>query len=162
MNSKDRLNLSNLIKEYKSEETTDKIRTLKHSSSIKQDVITIQRLKLKYYNLKKNDFQKFKDMACQNANFLYSNYANIFNKLMKDELDLTILGQFLSVLKQIEDGELDQHDGSYKVGMLLKKMYIDSALKQANNYDKNNPNNTPSTKTGKNISWSDYKKMHSK
>jgi hypothetical protein len=159
MNTKDRLNLSNLIKEYQSEETTDKIRSLKHSSSIKQDVIAIQRLKLRCANLRKNDFSKFKELASQKAHFLYSNYANIFNKLMKDELDLTILGQFLIVLKQIEDGELDQHDGSYKVGMLLKKLYIDSALKQANNYDNNNTKSTPSTKTGKNINWNEYKKM---
>jgi len=159
MNTKDRLQLSNLIKEYNSEETTSKIRSLKHSSNIKEDIITIQRMKIRYVNLKKNDFSKFKEIVSQKASFLYSNYTNIFNRLINDELDLQILGQFLSVLKQIEDGELDQHEGSYKVGMLLKKLYIDSALKQAEKYDANNPIATSSKNTGKQINWSEYKKM---
>ena len=38
-------------------------------------------------------------------------------------------------VKDIEDGRLDQHDASYKVGTVLKEMYIDSALKK----DKQNP-----------------------
>jgi len=38
MDSQDKLNLKRLISEYKPEETTSKIRTLKHSSKIKEDV----------------------------------------------------------------------------------------------------------------------------
>ena len=43
---------------------------------------------------------------------------------------------FLSVLEKIEDGSIDQHEGSYLVGTILKKMYIDSALKHEENIDK--------------------------
>jgi hypothetical protein len=40
-------------------------------------------------------------------------------------------------LKKIEDQEIDQHEGSYEVGMLLKKIYVDSALKKANKLNEN-------------------------
>jgi hypothetical protein len=49
---------------------------------------------------------------------------------------MQILYQFLDVLKQIEDGLVDQHEGSFMVGTLLKKIYVDSALKKADKLDK--------------------------
>ena len=52
---------------------------------------------------------------------------DIFNKLKKDELNLNILHKLLDILKQIEKSELDQHEGAFEVGKLLKAMYIDSA-----------------------------------
>jgi hypothetical protein len=59
-------------------------------------------------------------------------------------------------LKKIEDQEIDQHEGSYEVGMLLKKIYVDSALKKAN---KLNENAKESEYKGaqENISWKEWK-----
>ena len=56
---------------------------------------------------------------------------DIYNKIRKDEIDMTILLKFLDVLKKIEDNELDQHEGSFEVGKLLKELYVDSALRKA-------------------------------
>ena len=36
----------------------------------------------------------------------------------------------------MKEGEIDQHQGSYEIGILLKRLYIDSALKQDNTKDK--------------------------
>ena len=46
-------------------------------------------------------------------------------------MDRGILDQFLVVLESIENGDDDQHSGALKVGKLLKKLYIDSALREA-------------------------------
>ena len=99
-----------------------------------------------------------------NATFLFNNYTDIFNKLYKDELDLGILNQFLTVLSQIEDGKIDQHEGSYKVGQLLKKIYIDSALKKADKLDAadkkkkgKNGKNDKKSEEPREISWKEYK-----
>ena len=46
-----------------------------------------------------------------------------FNKL-KDQLDLNILHKFLSTLKQVEEGKLDQHEASVKVGQALKNFTL--------------------------------------
>ena len=43
---------------------------------------------------------------------------------MRDELDLSILHQFLTKLRDIEEGVLDQHEASVEVGGLLKKLYM--------------------------------------
>ena len=70
------------------------------------------------------------------CSFLYTNYTDIYNKVKNDEIDLPLLNQFLNVLQRIENGEMDQHEGSYFVGKILKEIYIDSALKKADKLDK--------------------------
>jgi hypothetical protein len=38
---------------------------------------------------------------------------------------------YQELLRDIEDGKIDQHDGAYQFGLLLKQIYVDSALKKA-------------------------------
>ena len=138
MDDKQRLDLSKMIKEYQTEETTDKIRSLRHSKLIRENVSVMMNLKRTYQRMEQTDFNRFRGIATSRCSFLYNNYTNLFNKLLKNELDLNILWQFLSVLEKIEDGSIDQHEGSYMVGTILKKMYIDSALKREKNVDSRN------------------------
>ena len=162
MDPKDRLKLQSMLKDNNVEETTDLIRTLKHSSQIKECVIAIDTLKKTHARLRKSNYSQFEQMCINRAGFLFNHYTNIFNKLLKDELDLNILGNFIDVLKRIEDGEIDQHEGSYLVGQLLKKIYIDSAVRSAENADRRSgkkKSKEPSKLPAKKISWAEYKKM---
>ena len=88
------------------------------------------------------------------------NNASAISKFSIDliELDLNILGKFLEVLKEIEDGKLDQHEGAYKVGLLLKDMYLDSAVKKADKLnEKYNKEEKPVNKKPKKISYAEFK-----
>ena len=89
-------------------------------------------------------------------------YTDIYNKIRKDEIDVTILYKFLDVLKKIELGELDQHEAAFQVGTLLKKLYVDSALKKAEKLDAQNQSTTDEepTKPSVKISWKQYKRMN--
>ena len=153
MDSQDRLNLKKLISEYKPEETTTKIRTLKHSSKIKEDVERYLKLKSKYARLPKQTQLQMYQNQC---GFLYENYTNIFNKLVKEQLDLSILYRLLIVLKGIEEDKYDQHEGSVMVGKILKQLYIDSALKGDDKNDKKSKKERK--RRGKKLSWAEYKR----
>lgn len=142
-----------MIKEYNPEETTDKIRTLKHSSKIKADVMRMLTLKKTHSRLK---MDRLKEMCMSQCSFLYTNYTNIFNKLFKGDIDVKILMNFVDVLKQIEDGKLDQHEGSVKVGEILKSLYIDSALKEEKRREDRVDKKSKKRKS-KNITWDQYK-----
>jgi len=154
MNKEDKLNLKKIVNNYNPVETTDKIRELKHSKKIRENVTTYLELKKKYKRLSKEQFTNIVQNKCY---FLYENYTNIFNKLIKNELDLTILNKFLYILSQIENGKIDQHEGSVMVGQILKELYIDSALRKDKKMNKNKK--VERTRKGKNISWNDYKKI---
>lgn len=155
MDNKENLNLKKLISEYKPEETTEKIRKLKHSLLIKQDVEEIILIKRKYSKLK---FDTLQQMCIKRSNFLYTNYTNIFNKLVKGELNLEILGRLIMILQKIEKGECDQHEASVMVGTILKELYIDSALKKQQKLDAKHKVKEKRKRNGKRITWSEYKK----
>jgi len=156
MDDKKRLQLSNMIKVNNVEDQTELIRNLKHSQILRNDVNNMIMLKSKY----RGDEEKIYNECINECNFLFTYYTDIFNKIRKDEIDITILNKFIDVLKRIEDCELDQHEGSFAVGTLLKELYIDSALKKADKLDELNENGKVEPKKAEiKISWKQFKKM---
>ena len=164
MDETDRLNLRKMLASNSDvKDNTSKIRELQHSDAIHADVETMLKLKKEYARLALSNPQQFDAICTSRCAFLFNNYTDIFNKLKKDEIDLGILSRLLIVLKLIEIGKLDQHEGSYEVGKLLKQIYVDSALRKAEHLDKKH---APKQKTHapalapKNISWAQYKKTN--
>lgn len=158
MNDLERLNLQKMIKENDVENNTSLIRSLKHSKKIHDDVDLLLKLKKDNTRLAKSNPEIFDQMCVSKCSFLFNNYTDIFNKVKKDEIHLGILSQLINVLHNIEEGKLDQHEGSFEVGKLLKEIYIDSALKKAdklNNKIEKREKKIPI----KNISWKEFKKQ---
>jgi hypothetical protein len=79
---------------------------------------------------------------------------------LKDEIDIKILNNFLDLLKQIEDGKLDQHEASFMVGNILKEMYVDSAIKRAEKLDEESNKHVKPILPCKEISWTQYKALN--
>jgi len=144
MNDEQRLQLNDLIRANNSVDNTGLIRELKHSSKIREDVDTMVRLK------EGKEWKEVESECMKEANFIYKNYTMIFNRLLRDRLDLNILYTFLNVLHEIEEEQLDQHEASYKIGMLLKRMYIDPKLDEVKE---------PTYIKGQTISWQEFKKI---
>lgn len=157
MDNTDKLNLSKMLNQGDVEETTDKIRELKHSTKIHEDIVKLTELKAKYSRLEKTNKGQFDDMCVSKCSFLFNNYTDIFNKVKKGIIDLNMLTKFLNILKNIEDGHLDQHEASFEVGKILKEIYIDSAIKSAERNDKKQENKF---RKHKKISWSEYKQKN--
>jgi len=156
MDDKQRLQLQNMIKANNVEDQTEFIRSLKHSQIIRNEVNNMILIKARF----RGDDTKIHEECVNDCNFLFTYYTDIYNKIRKDEINIGILNQFLDVLKRIEDGELDQHEGSFLVGSILKELYVDSALKKA---DKLNANEEPREEPKKpevQISYKQFKKMN--
>ena len=120
MDDKQRLNLQEMIKAYDADDNTSKIRQLKHSRLIRDEVEKMVNLKKKYNRMATFETKKFERIVISHCNFLWTNYTNIFNRIMKDELNLNILRKFIDTLREVEDGGLDQHEASVKIGEVLK------------------------------------------
>lgn len=153
-----RLNFDNMLKESGASDNTTKIRQLKHSDKIREQVTLMMEIKKKYPKLKKETKDRMIESKCT---WLWKNYMNIYNKLKKDELNLNILHNFLSTLKQIEDGFLDQHEASVKIGKILKELYVDSAMQQQKKReDAEKKRKKRKGNPVKKLSWNEYKKMN--
>lgn len=152
-----RLNLKEMVNKSNVENTTDKIRELRHSDRIREDVNTIVQLKKKYSRLDKKMLNSMIEKKCV---FIRENYFNIYNKIIKDNIDLSLLNQFLSILKKIELGDCDQHEASVMVGKILKDIYIDSALREDKKRESGKRTKAKKMRSGKSISWNEYKMMN--
>jgi hypothetical protein len=173
----DRLQLERMIQANNVEDMTNDIRQKKHSMKIRDDVEKMIKLKKTYARIRKTHPEQFETMLIHQCSFLFNSYTDIFNKLKKDELDVPLFYRLLYVLKQIEDGVYDQHEGAFQVGKLLKAIYIDSALKRTEkqeqkeerNHKKNKRSSsstssnapqihtTTSTNAHKSLTWAEYK-----
>ena len=157
----ERLNLQKMVNEMGSEDNTDHIRKVKHSIVLRDEIRKLDTFKQKHVEMQRNDKDRFMELCRDETPFLYNNYTDIFNRLIKDELNLEIMTKLLIVLKLIEDGKVDQNEGSVMVGKVLKELYVDSALKQAEHLDtKASATEKPALSTSSNpISWKEYKSM---
>ena len=167
LDNQQKLDLANMIKANDTEDCTEEIRSKKQSSLIRNDVKQMVFLKQKYERLSKSNPNEFDSICVKQCSFLFNNYTDLYNKIKNDTLDLNILERFLTILKKIEDGELNQHEGSYMVGKHLKELYIDSAMRnqqkmEAKDRRKKVPKKPPglgstSVEREKKISYKDFK-----
>ena len=156
-----RLNFNNMLKESGTQDNTEKIRKLKHSGKIREQITIMMNLRNRYSRIGKKALNAMIDSKC---NWLFVHYTNIFNKLKKNQLDLQILDRFLSTLKELEDGVVDQHEASVKIGQVLKQLYIDSALKNEKQLDKKDKKDKKNKeknfkKPVNKLTWAQYKKI---
>jgi hypothetical protein len=156
MDNNQRLHLQKMIATNNVEDNTSLIRELKHSHILREDVNNLIMLKSKYID----EPDKIHLEGMSECNFLFTYYTDIYNKIRKDEIDLKILFNALDVLRDIEDNKLDQHEGAFEFGNLLKKIYVDSALKKAEKLNAETGEKEPQFKGPQvNVSWSQFKKM---
>lgn len=155
----ERLNLKKMITESGCDDNTANIRRLKHSVLMRDDIRKLDTLKNTHIDMKNNKNDDF-IILCQNeCEFLYANYTDMFNKLVKDELDLTIMTKLLTVLKLIEDSNVDQHEGSVMVGKILKELYVDSATTKLDKMNMERDGENEPMSVGKAVSWKQFKQM---
>lgn len=135
MDTEQRIHLQKLVEANGTEDHTEVIRRVKHSSQIYTDVNTMIKLKHEYGRLAKSNPKQFDAICVSRCAFLFTYYTDLYNKLKSGEIDLKLLFRMIQILRDIEEGKLDQHEGSFEVGKILKSIYVDSALKRSENLD---------------------------
>ena len=151
------LNMKALMESDDYVNNTDRIRDLKHSESILADIGKLCEIKKTHFHMRMVEEEKYNHLCQTSAPFLFNNYTDIFNKVLKDELNMELMVKFVFILKQIEDGIVDQYDASVKVGTILKEMYVDSAMRRGDNLDKEHAAEAPVFVEPVKISWKDFK-----
>jgi len=147
MNNEQKDTLNQMIKENDTKDNTEYIKEVKNSKEIRRCVAVIQNLKRN----SKHSSEELNKLAITDCGFLFTHYPNIYNKLLKNEIDIKILYSFLDELESIEEGKQNQHEASYKIGLLLKKMYVDKQIDLSKEETGRNP--------PKKISYAEYKKL---
>ena len=151
------LNMKSLMDSDDYVNNTERIRELKHSELILEDIGKLCRIKKDHFHMKMVEEEKYNHLCETTAQFLFSNYTDLFRKVLKDELDMKMMVNFIGILKLIEEGKLDQYDASVKIGTILREMYVDSALRRGDNLDKEHAADSPVFVEPEKISWKAFK-----
>ena len=153
LSQSDRYQLSKMMEQNQFVDQTEHIRESKHSGKLRENIISFLRIKKENPGLDKKDLEPLVLAECH---FLFYEYMELYNLLLKEDMEPSILFQLLDVLKDIEDGVCDQTEGSVRVGTLLKEIYIDHKLTETRKRDELYP--SPEPVKPKAIHWKEYKK----
>jgi hypothetical protein len=162
MNTEERLNLKKLLSQSDCEDNTEAIRRIKHSGMLLDAIRDMEKLKKIHAELRRTSPTEYEELCKVEVAFLYNCYTDLFNKQLKDELNLVIMIKLIRVLELIEQGQVDQHEGSVLVGKFLKEMYVDSAIRRGENLDAARDAEKATTvdfarEPAKHISWKQFK-----
>jgi hypothetical protein len=106
-------------------------------------------------------YNKMLETKCS---FLFTTYPLIYKGIIEESLDMVILYKFVDVLKKIEDFEINQHEGSFLIGKLLKGIYIDKPMASSDpeivDSSVIDVNASVDTLPYKTLSWKEYKKIN--
>ena len=160
MNPEERLNLKKMLAQNTDYvDHTEDIRRLKHSGLLLDSMRDIEKLKRANSELREKDPDAFIEVCKTTAPLMYNLYTDLFNKLVKDELNLVIMIRFIRILEMIEQGQIDQNEASVMVGKILKELYVDSAVRVGEKLDKLNESNDQNKVemiVPKNIRWNQW------
>jgi hypothetical protein len=157
MNVSDKESLQKVLKGFEDsyEDNTDFIREEKRSARLRDDILQMERLKRGYQGDKTS--QEFRDLCATECQYLFTNYSLIFNKQIKDVLDLRLMFRILEVLRKIEIGDINQEEGSVIVGKMFGDMYLDAAKREGELLDAERGEVRPEPMEGKALSWKQFK-----
>ncbi len=129
---------------------TDKIRDVKHSALLRTAIDHMITFKRENSELLKTNKVLFEQQLMKENSFLFMNYMELYNLLLKNDMNMTIMNELLICLESIELGQCDQTEASVRVGTLLKGIYIDTIIKDTPNKE---------FQSSKEITWSQYKEL---
>ena len=132
--------LNEMIDEFKTVDSTMEIRNAMKSTKIRKEVNVLRQF---------IGSNAGKHVCTQRCPLLSSKYTHIFEGIVNKTIDFDILYSILNTLKQIENGELDQHEASFQVGTLLKETYVNEKL--------NIPTKEKPSSEENNLSWKQFK-----
>jgi len=94
ISNQERIDLKRLLDTNDCENNTEHIRKVKHSLKIQKDVMDLVEFKKSRGKVSEEfDHEQFEIEAREITPFLYNNYADIFKKIMRDEIDFQILAK---------------------------------------------------------------------
>jgi len=121
MKQQERLDLKRLMNASSDyEDNTEGIRRLRHSDLIIVDIKKIEMYKDTMKHIRRRSQDEFYKYCQSHCTFLYNQYTDIFNRLVKDELDIQLMYQMLETLKRLKMGRLINK----KDRLSLEKSYI--------------------------------------
>lgn len=137
------------------QDNTQYLRNMKNSAKIRQDILKMEKCKRTFTGNRNSE--EFRELCVTECRFIYDEYTYLFNKLLKDVVDLKIMFTLLKVMQDIETGKVNQEEGSVLVGKILKELYLDCATREGELSDQQYEADKIVPLEGKALSWKQFR-----
>lgn len=144
-------------------DNTDGIREAKHSSPLLADIRRMAKLRTKHSSLRETSLDDYLAVFQRECKYLYTKFPDVFDRVVKNDMNLEVFEKIIMILKLIEDGKVNQSEASALVGKLSQKLFFGGV---ANTSEKSGLSEEsgvsagfseePGVSTG--LSWREYKK----
>ena len=133
LNDDERLNLKKLVTEMEGEDNTHNIRRIKHSVPMRDDIRIIDTLKNTHADMRQRSPEEFNALCQSKCSFLYNNYTDIYNKIISDELDMTIMTKYQELMQKgsIWTAKMSEMSSDFGAEQLTRMLEIQSKLASA-------------------------------
>lgn len=104
------------------EDHTDSIRSEAAAERLLADLETMHRLKLEHAKWAVRAPARFEKMIRKHCKFMLQHQKDVFKRLMKGDISVSMAKTLFTILHRIEKGELNQEQASEEVGRYLFRM----------------------------------------
>ena len=153
------INLNDLLKSGAEDyqDNTDHIRKIKHSPTIREEVLKLEIIRTEHKTNPVLGEHEYWNKCVTECPFLFRYYTDIFNRLYKSELNVSLMLLLLDELEKIENGEKTQEESSVLLGQILADIYANSSMLRGEKLDNDNKTEPKQYIQGSGASWKDWK-----
>ena len=113
------------------EDNTSGIREAKHSSPLLADIRRMGPLRKKYAELKEKSMDDYLAIFQRECKYIYTQFPDVFDRVVKNDMNLDVFEKIIMILKMIEDGKVNQSEASALVGKLSQKLFFQKEAQEA-------------------------------
>jgi hypothetical protein len=137
-------------------DNTSGIREAKHSSPLLADIRKMGDLRKRYANLRESAPDEYLNAFQRECRYIYTKFPDVFDRVVKNDMNLDVFEKIVMILKMIEDGKVNQSEASALVGKLSQKLFFN--VGDAGEAVKPSSKTEPADETTTGLSWKEYKR----
>jgi hypothetical protein len=85
------------------------------------------KLRNTYAQLKEDNPEEYLRVFQKECNYIYTKFPDVFDRVVKNDMNLDVFEKIVMILKLIEDGKVNQSEASALVGKLSQRLFFQPA-----------------------------------
>ena len=116
-------------------------------------------LRKRYANLRESAPDEYLNVFQRECRYIYTKFPDVFDRVVKNDMNLDVFEKIVMILKMIEDGKVNQSEASALVGKLSQKLFFNGESTAA---EQQQVEKVEEEVVNTGLSWKEYKRSQQK
>jgi hypothetical protein len=117
------------------------------------------KLRNTYAHLKESSPEDYLRVFQKECKYIYTKFPDVFDRVVKNDMNLDVFEKIVMILKMIEDGKVNQSEASALVGKLSQRLFFQTSATQSATTQ---PVATVQEEVNTGMSWKEFKQARTK